>query len=144
MDVDTNRLDELILEIRNLTVSKGWRDNGAEGDRTGPWFAAYIALLHSEASEALEAYRDKIWSDSKKVQTRKAGGKILVREVDKPIGVGPELADVLIRVLDMCDIWDIDIQYELKRVLEFGWTRPYQHGGKTLLWPTGRSCGTLP
>jgi hypothetical protein len=48
------------------------------------------------------------------------------------MGVGPELADAIIRILDMVDIWDVDIEYELARVLDYGWTRPYQHGGRVL------------
>ena len=108
----------LIVEIRKLNSVKGWRDEPGRGDRTGPWFAAYCALATSEVSEALDAYRDKEWSST--------------REDGKPIGVGPELADALIRILDMIDIWEVDIEYELARVLDYGWTRPYQHGGKTL------------
>jgi NTP pyrophosphatase (non-canonical NTP hydrolase) len=107
----------LITEIRNLCINKGWRTT-ASGSKEGHEFPAYIALLHSEASEALEAYRDKDWSST--------------REDGKPLGVGPELADVIIRVLDMCDIWEIDINYEINRVLEYGWTRPYRHGGRQL------------
>lgn len=116
--MDYQSIPDLIVEIRALTTSKGWREQGADGDSTGPWFAAYCALAHSEISEALEAYRDKVWSD--------------IREDGKPIGVGPELADTLIRILDMADIWHIDIVAETKRVLEFGWTRPYKHGGREL------------
>lgn len=123
------QLKRLTAEISRLNKAKGWRDNGAEGSREGPWFAAYIALLHSEASEALEAYRDKIWSDT--IHTIHDLSAFNPR-VGKPVGVGPELADVLIRLLDMCDIWDIDIETEVRRVLEYGWTRPHQHGGKVL------------
>jgi NTP pyrophosphatase (non-canonical NTP hydrolase) len=115
-----NNIPYLTLVIRNLNVEKGWREKFG-GDtlppRTGPWFAAYIALAQSELSEALDAYRDKLWSDT----------------IDnKPVGVGPELADVLIRILDMADIWGIDIIYELERVIKYGHTRPYQHGGRIL------------
>jgi NTP pyrophosphatase (non-canonical NTP hydrolase) len=106
--------------IRSLNTEKGWREKFG-GDivppRTGPWFAAYVALAQSELSEALDAYRNKIWSDT----------------IDhKPVGVGPELADALIRILDMADIWGIDLHYELERVIAYGHTRPYQHGGRTL------------
>jgi hypothetical protein len=38
----------------------------------------------------------------------------------------------MIRILDMCDIWGIDIEKEITRVLDYGWTRPCQHGGKVL------------
>jgi len=110
-------LDELQQEVAQLCKEKGWR-TADSGSREGHEFAAYVALLHSEASEALEAYRDKCWSD-----TRTDG---------KPVGVGPELADVFIRLLDMCDIWEIDLRAETRRVLDYGWTRPYRHGGRQL------------
>jgi hypothetical protein len=125
----------LIVEIRKLNIAKGWRVHFPEGEpapRTGPWFAAYCGLAHTEVSEALDAYRDKIWSDTMEVKTRKYGGKAIVSQTEKPIGVGPELADALIRLLDMVDIWEVDIEYELARVLTYGWTRPYQHGGRVL------------
>lgn len=122
-------LQVITEEIRALNIAKGWRVN-VTASREGYEFPAYIALIHSEASEALEAYRDKIWSD-----TRPPTLEDDDRDADtpgKPIGVGPELADILIRVLDTADIWGIDIEYEMRRVLAYGWTRPYQHGGRTL------------
>jgi hypothetical protein len=111
----------LIVEIRKLNTAKGWREHvppDGHGLEAGPWFAAYCALATSEVSEALDAYRIKDWSST--------------REDGKPMGVGPEMADALIRLLDMIDIWDVKIEYELARVLDYGWTRPYQHGGKVL------------
>jgi NTP pyrophosphatase (non-canonical NTP hydrolase) len=110
-------MEVMRARVNALTTAKGWRVS-AHGDTDGYEFAAYVALLHSEASEALEAYRIKEWSE-----TRADG---------KPLGVGPELADVFIRLVDMADIWNINLDYEIERVLAYGWTRPYQHGGKTL------------
>jgi hypothetical protein len=138
------RLRSFYTEIRRLCVQKGWRHMGGEdvltsgdGPGDGPWFAAYIALLHSEVSEALEAYRDKIWSDSKRVvgpacDECKAMGHESCGHHLKPVGVGPELADVFIRLIDMADIWGINLDAEVRRVLDYGWTREFQHGGKTL------------
>ncbi len=126
----------LLDEIRELTTAKGWRKDPGRGDRTGPWFAAYIALGHSELSEALDAYRIKAWSETCEATEPGQGhhkacsGR--AHSNPKPVGVGPELADSLIRLLDMVDIWDIDILHELERVLDYGWTREYQHGGKVL------------
>ncbi len=123
-----SQIEELMSEIRRLCTDKGWRKNIPPNPRNNkePYaeyvFGSYCALAHSEVTEALEAYRDKIWSGTAPGQGA----------VPKPIGVGPELADVLIRVLDMCDIWDIDIEYEINRVLKYGWTRPYKHGGRQL------------
>ena len=119
---------ELINQVRELNIAKGWRSGpGAEGPTEGPWFPAYLSLIHSEVTEALEAYRDKVWSSTRKV----LAGNGHISEVDKPVGVGPELADVIIRVVDTADIWDIDLNREISRVLTYGWTRPYQHGGRT-------------
>ena len=118
----------LTVEIRKLNTAKGWRDHfpdGTPAPRTGPWFAAYCGLAASEISEALDAYRDKEWSG---VRLPLQDGEFLA----KPIGVGPELADAIIRILDMADIWEVDLEHELARVLAYGWTRPYQHGGRVL------------
>lgn len=118
-----SQIEELMQQIRLLCTEKGWR-NEHSGTRSGHEFGAYIALGHSEFSEALDAYRDQIWSDTRPLQQGET--------IPKPVGVGPELADTLIRVLDMCDIWKIDIEYEISRVMEYGWTRPYKHGGRAL------------
>lgn len=120
---NVSTLAGLIVEIRKLNTAKGWRDHFPHDDPPfeGPWFAAYCALAASEISEALDAYRDKVWSETR-----------VLPPDGKPIGVGPELADAFIRLLDMADIWGIDLEYELARVLEYGWTRPYQHGGRVL------------
>ena len=129
-------LPYIIQEIHDLNTAKGWREEGADGAKTGPWFAAYIGLAGSELGEALDAYRDNVWSETCDAtepgigHNRACSGK--AHKHPKPVGVGPELADALIRVLDMVDIWDIDIIAELTRVLEYGWTRPHQHGGRVL------------
>jgi NTP pyrophosphatase (non-canonical NTP hydrolase) len=125
--------ERLQAEVTQLCREKGWRTDES-GSREGYEFAAYIALLHSEATEALEAYRDRVWSETCTPTDGKhhphCSGK--PHGPGKPVGVGPELADVFIRLLDMCDIWQIDLLTETRRVLDFGWTRSYRHGGRQL------------
>lgn len=113
-------INDLIVDIRINNVTHGWRESveGVLPPREGPLLPAHLALVHSEVSEALEAYRDREWSGT--------------REDGKPIGVGPELADAIIRILDVVDIWNIDIVHELARVMAFNETRPYRHGGKVI------------
>jgi hypothetical protein len=113
--LESEGLSKYTAEVRALCTEKGWRNHDQDHRYA---FPAYIALAHSELSEALDAYRDKQWSDT--------------RDDGKPVGVGPELADTVIRLIDMADIWGIDLDAEIQRVLCYGWTRPFQHGGRTL------------
>lgn len=108
---------DMTAEIRQVNTEKGWRT----GHNT---FGDYIALIHSELSEALEAYRDHRLEDATEV--------MYSRQIAKPEGVGSEFADVLIRLLDVADIYGIDLAAEYERKLAYNRTRPYQHGGRTL------------
>lgn len=122
---DISNIRDLVEEINNLATNKGWRENYAISDQSGAWFTAYIALVHSEVSDALEAYREGVWSDSKIVDMSKYGGS-KTDITDRPIGVGPELANAIVRIFDMAGIWHIDIMYEIERVLEYLRKRPYE------------------
>ena len=122
---DISSIPGLLREINEIATNRGWRENRASEDRTGAWFATYIALVHSEVSEALEAQRDGVWYGTKKVRMDRYGGDL--NEIkDRPTGVGLELAEAIIRIIDMADIWNIDIVHELKRALEWATERPYE------------------
>ena len=49
----------------------------------------------------------------------------------KPVGVASELADVIIRVLDIADEFDIPVIEAILEKHDYNLTRPYRHGGKT-------------
>lgn len=126
-------LDELAAEReRNarggLTVSrlverafdgakaKGWHDPEVDAS-----FGDRIALIHSEVSEALEAFRE--CGDT---------GKVWHRADGKPEGVVVELADVVIRIADLCGKHGLDLERAILDKLAFNATRPHRHGGKHL------------
>lgn len=124
----TKSLAAMTVEVRQVNIEKGWR----KGSNT---FGDYIALLHSELSEALEAYRDHKLVDATSPgcgRQASTGETCPTHGPAKPEGVGSEFADVLIRLLDTCDVYGIDLAAEYERKLTYNKTRPYQHGGRTL------------
>lgn len=48
----------------------------------------------------------------------------------KPEGIPSELADIIIRVLDICAHHGIDIEQAIEDKMAFNAHRPYRHGGK--------------
>ena len=50
--------------------------------------------------------------------------------VRKPEGFPIELADILIRVFDLAEAWDIDLEAALQEKMAYNETRAYRHGGK--------------
>lgn len=48
----------------------------------------------------------------------------------KPEGIPSEMADIIIRVLDLCYRYDIDIDAVLEEKLAYNETRGLRHGGK--------------
>lgn len=101
-------------EVLAWAQCKGWHP---DPQRT---FGDEIALLHSECSEALEAYRE-IGFDS------------LTDEVSgKPLDVASEFADILIRLLHYSATHGIDLEREYERKMAYNEKRPYRHGGKAL------------
>jgi len=88
------------IDIHHYAQDKGWWKE----HRPVP---ELLCLLHSEISEALEAHRT--YDDTN------------FRE---------ELADIAIRLLDMCEALEIDLEFEIERKHEINLSRPYRHGGK--------------
>lgn len=85
-------------------------------------FPQKVALIHSEASELLEDYRRTANPvDLVKIH-RDANGK--------PIGVPIEIADIIIRCLDLSEALGVNIQQAVNEKMAYNTTRPERHGGK--------------
>jgi NTP pyrophosphatase (non-canonical NTP hydrolase) len=90
--------------------AKGWVDRKVE-------VPEQVALLHSECTEMLEAFRNNepvSWTD----------------EHGKPQGIGSELADILIRAGHYAILNGVDLEAEVVKKMAYNATRPFRHGGK--------------
>lgn len=110
-------------EIHALAVSKGWYDcvDVDHPERLSPdFFPAKLALVHSELSEALEAYR-------------KHGLPLPWYEPNMGEGSIPEeLADAVIRIMDLAGLLHIDLEAVILPKHAYNQKRPYRHGGKVV------------
>jgi len=86
--------------MNQIAYSKGWYDR-----ERSPLEVA--ALIHSEVSEAVEAWRE-----------------------DDIAQVAEELADVIIRILDTAWYEGIDLDEAFHKKVAKNRERPYRHGGK--------------
>lgn len=122
----------VVNEAHATACEKGWHDLFYDGtlvcadedgyivrqDIIDLQVGSWLALIQSEVSEALEAYR------TRRTEAWEAGGK--------PEGFAAELADVIIRVADVCGALGIDLDAAVRQKLAFNKTRPPRHGGKHL------------
>ena len=103
-------LKAMLEEVHSNNLIHGWYDR----DRP---FSEDIALLTTEVAEAYEAYRDY-------------GFNPVTADGGKPLDFKSELADILIRLLDTCQRYDVDLELEYERKMKYNRTRPYRHGNK--------------
>jgi NTP pyrophosphatase (non-canonical NTP hydrolase) len=115
-------LNELAKIINDGAHEKGWWDKDHQND------GEKIALMHSELSEALEELR--AGKDRTEVYYGHKHDALNNNEIAKPEGVPIELADCIIRILDYCGQWDIDIDMAFEEKMAYNCNRPYRHGNK--------------
>lgn len=139
-------LAEMQAQVTAWCERKGWKGP----DAPAKTFGDCMALLHSEVSEAVEAYRSwglKDATERRDPKTHKwvEGDQSWCKShgwagpcpsdqcpLPKPEGVGSEFADILIRLLDDCDRYGIDLEAEYERKMDYNETRAYRHGGRRL------------
>ncbi len=94
--------------VHRTAVDKGWWDHPRNDGEI-------IALMHSELSEALEGLRH---------------GNPASDHIPEFTAVEEELADVIVRIMDMGPGRGWRIAEALAAKLEFNANRPHKHGGK--------------
>ena len=104
-------LNELAKESHEIAKEKGWY-------ATKRTFGDYIALFHSEISEAFEEYRNNKEYDE------------IYFEDEKPCGIPIEIADLIIRICDFVEYANIDIEKAISIKMDYNKTRSFRHGNK--------------
>jgi NTP pyrophosphatase (non-canonical NTP hydrolase) len=82
-----------------------------------------LALIDTEVAEAFEDHRNHRYT------THYTDG--YQRDIPSPVGLGTELADVIIRVLDLAYIMGYDMETLVAEKMRYNKTRPFKHGGKS-------------
>ncbi len=103
---------DLQKEAHAIAKDHGWWDE----ERT---FGDLIALVHSELSEALEWYREGEHVQPMREESPQYGLDDPVHGKYKPVGVPSELADVVIRVADMAEWYELDLDEAREEDEEF-------------------------
>jgi NTP pyrophosphatase (non-canonical NTP hydrolase) len=105
-------LSEFQRDCHKTSIDHGWW----EGNVNVP---EKLMLIVSEIAEALEDYRN---------------GKnltgVFYDSNDKPEGFAVELADAIIRILDLCGYLGIDLAEALSVKHAYNQSRPWRHGSK--------------
>lgn len=110
--------------VHSLAIGKGWYDNP---ETELQFVTRCVANLHGEVSEMWEAARKgQLHSPCDKEATVELGAG----ESRRLTCIEEELADILIRALDMAGRLDINIEQALYAKHDYNATRPHRHGGK--------------
>lgn len=105
---------EIQLAVHANAKMKGFWDQSAN-------IPEKLALIHSEISEALEDYRNG-------QPLNVLFGDTSIGE--KPCGFPSELADAVIRIMDLAAFLEIDLERAILLKHRYNLTRPKLHGGK--------------
>jgi NTP pyrophosphatase (non-canonical NTP hydrolase) len=97
-----NDIQTLCKEAYKTACEKGWHTEFRE-------MGTILCLIHGEVSEAMEA-------------DRRGEGWDRVTE---------ELADVCIRIFDLCGSMNLNLEKAIMEKMEYNKTRSYKHGGKS-------------
>lgn len=143
-------INETVKECYAISSSKGWWEHAPEGEDYTNMVAAKLMLMTSELAEALEELRTQDDISEMYFTSKTATGSLckgsyndILQAIQavygensgllpKPEGFPSELADVVIRVFDLCGHLDIDLEDAIRTKIKYNKSRTYKHGGKAI------------
>lgn len=117
-------LELFMKEVHQVAVDKGWYSPAKSKVEA-------LALVHCEVSEAIEEIRK---GDLSPIYQLNSMYCVVEPDDDdwnratKSEGLAVELADVVIRVLDFCEHYNIPLIDAMLLKNEYNKTRPFRHG----------------
>ena len=123
---ETDCINKIAKRMYQIADEHGFH----EGDEEFPTIAGlvearmseYVANIHGEVSELWEAYRNSSWHMPCNKQTHGVSIGLTCAE--------EELADIVIRSMDVAVAINIDLGRAIKIKSDYNNLRPYRHGGK--------------
>lgn len=131
-------INELAKEIHEINVKNGFYEDKKN-------IGEMLALIHSEVSEALECDRKDKYSDISlfyriKTELERYQEIKKINDAFEPFKQSfedaikdtfeDELADIMIRVMDLAAFKSIDLEFHIKAKMKYNSLREYKHGKK--------------
>lgn len=132
-------INELAKEVHENAVAHGWWEKP-------PTLPEALCLIHGELSEALQEYREgnplvygtcALAAEDCKFsgvcdRVGRPGEADGIDGPCKPEGIAVELADVILRTLDLMAALGVDVDAVVMAKHKYNLGREYRHGGKTV------------
>jgi len=121
-------INSLAREVYENAKNKGFYDETTERN-----IGEMLCLIHSEVSEALEADRKNEYASATIETINKEKDTNLFQshfEQGAKNSFEDELADIVIRVMDLAAYKGIDLEGHVKAKIRYNKHRPYKHGKK--------------
>ena len=126
MKYKTEGLNDLCKQFHNFQIEAGFTDSN---------ITQRLMLVHSEVSEAFEAFRrdryarvsdyENGYANHNSIDQKKAGFELHIKD-----SFEDEIADTIIRLLAICAENNIDIEKHIRLKMEYNELRGYKYGGK--------------
>lgn len=131
MEYKVKGLNQLSKQLHKFQIDAGFSDSN---------IVQRLMLVHSEISEAFEAFRDDKYADLNTYEECEKATDILSKDMPDYINASfellikdtlqDEIADSIIRLLAFCAENNIDIEKHIQFKMKYNKLRGFKYGGK--------------